>query len=594
VLVAPCFLLLSVPLAACLRQHGAGLGAGLRGPPLDPLNCSDLLERHRCGLRDGCSWCEGVGLMWNETIALWVGNETRCRPWQHCEGPFGLCELRQDVHKCESPVIASHAKMKPDENPRCVWCSTQNRCVSSDGSEGGLSAAGVKDCEETDCGQCMGCDSHFDSGVEYDKCAVCGGGCVATDLHLENPECKCLGCDLMPFSGRKLDSCGVCGGDNSTCSLYPVTLEEKIGVILALSGNVVISVSLNIQKYTHNLNQVNSGGEVAYTDIPLWWIGMGLMVVGETGNFLAYAYAPATLVAPLGAVTVISNCIIAYYILKEPVCKRNIAGVVLAIIGAVFIVVYAPDSQTQLTMELLEEYMTEASFIVFIVCIVLAISALFLLDEQYKQKYVVFYILICSLCGSLTVMCVKGVSTALVLTFSGQGHPFMSPLPWLLLCVLLGTTIVQIRILNLAMIHFGASEVVPVYYVLFTFCSVIGGMVLYKEYHQHCPPGVQYCHNTAFFLLGIVLTFTGVFFITFAKQDDTASSYRRDSSWSGRAGWSPSEELAIAEREGLLHDPHASARENLVNQFELPDGIEPASAKMCMRGVGPRFLASEL
>ena len=42
----------------------------------------------------------------------------------------------------------------------------------------------------------------------------------------------------------------------------------------------------------------------------------------------------------------------------------------------------------------------------------------------------------------------------------------------------------QIRILNLAMMHFGASEVVPVYYVLFTLGSVLGGMVLYKEYHQ--------------------------------------------------------------------------------------------------------------
>jgi hypothetical protein len=34
---------------------------------------------------------------------------------------------------------------------------------------------------------------------------------------------------------------------------------------------------------------------------------MALMFVGEAGNFLAYAYAPATLVAPLGAVSVISN-----------------------------------------------------------------------------------------------------------------------------------------------------------------------------------------------------------------------------------------------------------------------------------------------
>ena len=48
--------------------------------------------------------------------------------------------------------------------------------------------------------------------------------------------------------------------------------------------------------------------------------------------------------------------------------KRNIFGVVLALIGAVFIVTYAPDSQKQLTMELLETYMMEPSLIAFIIC----------------------------------------------------------------------------------------------------------------------------------------------------------------------------------------------------------------------------------
>jgi hypothetical protein len=32
--------------------------------------------------------------------------------------------------------------------------------------------------------------------------------------------------------------------------------------------------------------------------------------VGEVGNFLAYGWAPTTLVAPLGAVSVISNCVL--------------------------------------------------------------------------------------------------------------------------------------------------------------------------------------------------------------------------------------------------------------------------------------------
>jgi hypothetical protein len=38
--------------------------------------------------------------------------------------------------------------------------------------------------------------------------------------------------------------------------------------------------------------------------------------------------------------------------------------------------------------------------------------------------------------------------------------------------------------------------------------------VLYKEYHQNCAPGAEYCNNTLYFLLGCAVTFSGVFLIT--------------------------------------------------------------------------------
>lgn len=37
----------------------------------------------------------------------------------------------------------------------------------------------------------------------------------------------------------------------------------------------------------------------------VWWSGMVVMVCGELSNFAAYAYAPAILVTPLGALSVL-------------------------------------------------------------------------------------------------------------------------------------------------------------------------------------------------------------------------------------------------------------------------------------------------
>lgn len=46
-------------------------------------------------------------------------------------------------------------------------------------------------------------------------------------------------------------------------------------------------------------------GGYSYLVEPLWWAGMLTMVVGEIANFAAYAFAPAMLVTPLGALSII-------------------------------------------------------------------------------------------------------------------------------------------------------------------------------------------------------------------------------------------------------------------------------------------------
>ncbi len=60
------------------------------------------------------------------------------------------------------------------------------------------------------------------------------------------------------------------------------------------------------QKYTHNENESNSSRR-HYLASPLWWLGLLLMGLGEVGNFSAYGFAPASLVAPLGTTTVIGR-----------------------------------------------------------------------------------------------------------------------------------------------------------------------------------------------------------------------------------------------------------------------------------------------
>ena len=86
----------------------------------------------------------------------------------------------------------------------------------------------------------------------------------------------------------------------------------------------------------------------SYLKSPYWWCGIILMAIGEAGNFLAYGFAPASIVSPLGVVALISNCIIAPFMLKEPFRTRDGLGVIIAVGGAVTVVLSANDNNAKL------------------------------------------------------------------------------------------------------------------------------------------------------------------------------------------------------------------------------------------------------
>ena len=73
------------------------------------------------------------------------------------------------------------------------------------------------------------------------------------------------------------------------------------GVILSIVADIIIAVSLNIQKYAQNANMDSAGEPIKpFYTIPTWWAGMLLNIGGELGNMFAYGFAPASVVAPVG------------------------------------------------------------------------------------------------------------------------------------------------------------------------------------------------------------------------------------------------------------------------------------------------------
>ncbi|GAB2225230.1 hypothetical protein Droror1_Dr00006021 [Drosera rotundifolia] len=196
------------------------------------------------------------------------------------------------------------------------------------------------------------------------------------------------------------------------------------GLVLAVSSSAFIGTSFILKK--KGLRRAAASGTRAgvggYTYLlePLWWAGMITMFIGEVANFVAYVYAPAVLVTPLGALSIIISAVLAHFMLKERLPKLGILGCVCCIVGSVVIVLHAPQEQSPTSVIQIWGLATEPAFLIYVVATLSVVVILvFYFEQRYGQSNMLIYLGICSLVGSLTVMSIKAIGIAIKLTLEG-------------------------------------------------------------------------------------------------------------------------------------------------------------------------------
>src|SRR5271156_2035007 len=137
-------------------------------------------------------------------------------------------------------------------------------------------------------------------------------------------------------------------------------LEDKyIGLALAITSTMAIGTSFVITKKGLNDAADRLGFEgdgFAYLKTPLWWAGVASLVVGEVANFAAYAFAPAILVTPLGALSVLIGAVLGSYFLGENLGVLGKLGCAICLIGSVVIVLHAPPDKEIQTVDQILHY----------------------------------------------------------------------------------------------------------------------------------------------------------------------------------------------------------------------------------------------
>lgn len=80
------------------------------------------------------------------------------------------------------------------------------------------------------------------------------------------------------------------------------------------------------------------------------------MVIGEVCNFSAYAFAPAILVTPLGALSVLIGAVLGSYFLGERLGVLGRVGCAICLVGSVVIVLHAPPDKELANIDELLQY----------------------------------------------------------------------------------------------------------------------------------------------------------------------------------------------------------------------------------------------
>jgi len=140
----------------------------------------------------------------------------------------------------------------------------------------------------------------------------------------------------------------------------------------------------------------------------------------------------------------------------------------------------APDEQSVTTIEAFKHFFLAPWFLAYgSVVLAVALGIIFFVAPKYGSKTMIWYILVCSLFGGLSVSCTQALGACVVTSIRGDNQ-FKNWFIYFLLAFVIWTLLSEIYFLNKALALFNTAMVTPTYYVIFTFFTLVTSVILYR------------------------------------------------------------------------------------------------------------------
>jgi len=300
-------------------------------------------------------------------------------------------------------------------------------------------------------------------------------------------------------------------------------VEDKyIGLALAVSSSIAIGTSFIITKKGLNDAGKRHAGDTAASDGHLylrnatWWLGISTLILGEVANFAAYTFAPPILVTPLGALSVLVGAVLASFLLNEELGRIGRIGCALCLLGSLIIVLHAPEDKPIETVDEILSFAVQPGFLLYCITVLtFSVLMIYYVAPRHGKKNPLVYISICSLVGSISVMCIKGFGVALKLTFAGNNQ-LTHVSTYVFGVVVVVCIMVQMNYFNKALDTFSTNVVNPIYYVCFSTATIVASLILFQGFNT------TDAANTLSLITGFLTTFLGVHLLNISRQPDPA------------------------------------------------------------------------
>jgi drug/metabolite transporter (DMT)-like permease len=222
-------------------------------------------------------------------------------------------------------------------------------------------------------------------------------------------------------------------------------------------------------------------GGYSYLAQPTWWLGLALMGVGEGANAAAYAFAPASLVTPLGALSIVCAAVLSHVFLGERMVWRAWLGCGMAVVGGGVAALHAPAEPRVASVDAIAALAARPGFLAYAaVSVALTWWLVTVAEPRWGAAVAAVPVGAASLLASFSVLGVQTLALAARLTLSGGGNQMTRPATWAAVVVVVACVPASLAFLNRALDRFPATMVTPPHYVMFTTATCTASEALFR------------------------------------------------------------------------------------------------------------------